>query len=121
MPVPPAPRSAPRSRRPSLEALRDAPEALQSVFENSPDVVMMIDRDRRITYINRPYAASAPADLIGADACSFVPAEHRPVMMASFARVFREGVSDRFDIVAPGGDGAPAWYESRVVPIVRDG
>jgi PAS domain S-box-containing protein len=117
----PAQRTAPRLRRPSLEALRDAPEALQSVFENSPDVVMMIDRDRRITYINRSYASSAPADLIGADACSFVPAEHRPVMTASFARVFREGVSDRFDMVGPGADGSPAWYESRVVPIVRDG
>jgi PAS domain S-box-containing protein len=114
-------RAAPRPRRPSLDALRDAPEALQSVFENSPDVVMMIDRDRRITYVNRPYASRAPADLIGADACSLVPAEHRPVMMASFARVFREGVSDRFDSVGPGGDGALAWYESRVVPIVRDG
>ena len=117
----PAPRAAPRPRRLSLDALRDAPEALQSVFENSPDVVMMIDRDRRITYINRPYASFAPADLIGADALSFVPAEHRPVMTASFARVFREGVSDRFDFVGPGADGSPAWYESRVVPIVRDG
>jgi len=82
---------------------------------------MMIDRDRRITHINRPYASSAPADLIGADACSFVPAEHRPVMTASFALVFREGVSDRFATIGPGADGSPAWYESRVVPIVRDG
>jgi PAS domain S-box-containing protein len=121
--VPPAEaaRAAPRAQRSSLDAFRDAPDALQSVFENSPDIVMMVDRDRRITYINRSFAAVAPADLLGADACSFVPAASRQVMTASLTRVFRDGVSDRFDMLGPGAEGSTAWYESRVVPIVRDG
>ncbi|MGD0485316.1 MAG: PAS domain S-box protein [Gemmatimonadales bacterium] len=116
----PGRRNTPPSRR-ALDVLQSAPEALQAVFENSPDVVMIIDRERRIQYINRYFPPFEPGRVLGADAALFTSPENRPSMTAALERVFREGVPDRYELTGPGPEGTLVSFESRVVPIIRDG
>ncbi|PWB67416.1 MAG: hypothetical protein C3F14_02245 [Deltaproteobacteria bacterium] len=115
----PAPRRKPVLKQ-ALGSL-GAPEVLQSVFEKSPDIVMIVDRERRISYVNRHFAQFQSSPVYGVDLCTFVPPEYRPAMEACYARVFRDGVSERYEVTGPGPDGAMVTYDSRVVPIVRDG
>jgi PAS domain S-box-containing protein len=115
----PAPRRKPVPKR-ALDSL-GAPEALQAVFEKSPDVVMIVDREGRISYINRHFPQFPPSQVYGADLCTFVPLEYRAAMAACYARVFRDGVSERYEVTGPGPDGSMVTYDSRVVPIVHDG
>ena len=115
------PVGAPRAARLSLDVLRTAPEALQAVFENSPDIVFIVDAQYRISYINRVLPPYTPSQVIGVNACGFVRPADRAGMEAALARVFREGVSERYEVIGPGPTGALVVYESRVVPIVRDG
>ena len=113
-------RTTPPARR-ALDVLQSAPEALQAVFENSPDVVMIVDRARRIQYINRYFPPFEPGRVLGVDATLFASPENRPSMTAALDRVFREGVPDRYELDGPGPAGTLVFYESRVVPILRDG
>jgi PAS domain S-box-containing protein len=113
------PRRKPVPKR-ALDSL-GASEALQAVFEKSPDIVMIVDRERRISYVNRLFPQLTSSQVYGADLCTFVPPEYRAAMAACYARVFRDGVSERYEVTGPGPDGSMATYDSRVVPIVHDG
>ena len=115
----PAPRRKPAPKR--ALGLLGAPDALQAVFEKSPDIVMIVDRERRISYVNRHFPQFPPSRVYGVDLCTFVPPEYREAMAACYARVFRDGISERYEVTGPGPDGSTVTYDTRVVPIVRDG
>ena len=103
-----------------LDVLHSAPEALQAVFENSPDIVMLLGPDRRISYVNRVPPPHSPPAVIGRDAWAFVTPESRTAMEAALARVYREARPDRHDVVGTGPGGARVFYESRIVPILGE-
>jgi len=104
-----------------FDILQSAPEALQAVFENSADVVMLLGADRRISYVNRVPPPHSAADVVGQDAWALVAPESRAGMEAALARVYREGRPHRHEAHGAGPGGNHVFYESRIVPIVRDG
>ena len=118
-PAPARPEGA--APHPALAALLGVPEALQSVFEHSPDIVLIVDRERRISYANRIGTVRDRSEVIGAYPCSFVPPEYGATVAESLDRVFREGLPGRYEVVGSDLSGRPAAYEYRVSPIVRGG
>jgi len=114
------------SRRPvaaapdeALEALRQAPELWQSLFENSPDTVVIVDRKRRISYINRVPAPWVRERVVGSNALDYLTPDQRAAADQLLERVFTTGTPAGREFVGPGSANRHALYEVRILPIVH--
>ncbi len=105
----------------ALEALRQAPELWQSLFENSPDTVLIVDRNRRISYINRPPAPLTREQVLGSSVLDPLPAGQRALAEQLLARVFSTATPASREFLAAGPANRPSLYEVRALPITRKG
>lgn len=86
-----------------------------------PDVVLLVDPDRKIRYINRIETTHRMEDLIGADAVKAVAEDAREEVAALIDGVFEtmEPAEHLTEVV--GNDGESTWFEGVVIPVIRDG
>jgi PAS domain S-box-containing protein len=102
------------------EALRESEERWRSLVANAPDIITTVDREGRILSINRLFS-SRLEDLLGKPVYGFVPPESVGRVRNAIDTVFREGRSMSYETLSGGPNGTPAWYSSRVGPVVLDG
>ncbi|HTT66489.1 MAG TPA: PAS domain S-box protein [Gemmatimonadales bacterium] len=118
--APRSPKAAPDADS-ALEPLRQAPELWQSLFENSPDLVLIVDRERRVSYVNRVPAHLARRDVVGGSVFDLLAPAHRAAAETVLDRVFRTARPAIREFPAAGPANAATLYEARVLPIVRQG
>jgi PAS domain S-box-containing protein len=92
---------------------------LSSLVENSPDAILITDRDRRILYVNRVEHGIDEKDVIGTPAETFVPASDRDTVLKAFEYVIESGDTMQYETELDAPDGIRR-YSTRMVPI-RDG
>ena len=92
---------------------------LRSLVENSPDSILIVDRDRRILFINRDDLGFQMERIIGAVVESFVSESERPKVVEAVEHVLMTGEPNSYDnqIDTPQGK---RWFTTRLSPIVRD-
>jgi len=112
-------RKARRDPDSALEPLRQAPELWQSLFENSPDLVLIVDRDRRVSYVNRVPARLAGKSVVGSSVFDLLAPAHRAAAEAVLDRVFRTATPAAREFPAAGPAAGATLYEARALPIVR--
>ena len=95
------------------ESLRQSEARLKTLTENAPDLVMMMDLQGRLLYINRTVAAMT----LGQDWLLWIPQEYQA--MADEARVTALGTGESQEFTAPGAaaQGEIRWYHIRISPI----
>lgn len=100
---------------------RPDPEWLLDVLKAIPSVVLLIDEDRTIRFINEPDEGYDEEEVIGAPAESFVEPDFREAFADLLDGVFETGRPERFEIPVTGGAGEREWYEGTLTPIFRGG
>ena len=63
--------------------------ALRSLVENSPDTILIADRDRRILFVNRLRYGLQRESVMGEPVESFIPEEHRAKVSSASKRCCR--------------------------------
>ncbi len=96
-------------------------EHWQSLFANSPDYILTVDRHGRITELNRAAPGSRKEDFIGCLVTDLAPKRDRDRVRALLDRVLTTGAAEIYEGVFTDAEGRPAHYESRFVPVCRDG
>ena len=121
--APRAPKKAasPAGADAALQALSQAPELLQALFESSPDLVLIVDRDRKVSYVNRAPAGRRRAQVVGASVFDFLAPAHRPAAEAILDRVFRTATPATREFPVEVAARGATLYEARALPIVRQG
>jgi PAS domain S-box-containing protein len=99
---------------------RDA-ASTRSIAENSPDNIMLLDREARIRYINFTVPDLSREAVYGTLVYEFVPAEFRDAMRHCFERVLATGKADRYETSYISKDGDISVWESRVGAVMRGG
>ncbi|HNL09280.1 MAG TPA: PAS domain S-box protein [Turneriella sp.] len=92
-------------------------ESLRAVSENSSDVLLLIDRKFRITYINRVVTGFTHKEVIGSSALDYVPADARPDYRRKLRIVFKTGKPEELELQSLGANRETAWYHVRLTPI----
>ena len=105
-------------RRQAEKALRESEATLRGLFENLPDIVVMLDRDANIQFINRtnPWPLSTRNIHIGDSAFPFVLPEHCEICRSVFKRVLSRKTTQAAELQDIFGN----WWSCRMVPIVGD-
>jgi two-component system, cell cycle sensor histidine kinase and response regulator CckA len=96
-------------------------EQWRALYEGSPDFIFTVDLEGRITSLNHPAAGLTLEGVIGLPVLDFVPPEDRATVQALLERVRTSGRPETFQGVSIGEGGQPAYYESLLLPVWRDG
>jgi len=106
----------------NLQAALASSEALaRSVLMATPDIILTVDRQARIQYVNRVPAGITAASTLGHAVVDFVAPPSREMVRAAIDRVFATGEPGAYEVAARGPYDEPAWYTTRLAPIWRDG
>lgn len=98
------------------------PVDYRSVLALIPDIIIVVDRDRVIRYINRVEPGYDAATVIGTDAAQYVDPALKNKFMAKLASLFERGEGFELDSRSPATDaGGERWYRTRYLPISKGG
>lgn len=105
-----------------LEASRGEGEALlrrwRSVVENAPEIILLVDRDLNVEFINHTEGPYLPADLVGKPLANFMPPDEINRVMGYLREVFESGQPTSYVTRAIGPDGeVSGTYSARVGPL----
>jgi PAS domain S-box-containing protein len=107
-------------RRQWEEALRDAKEKWVSLTENTDDIVMIVDNNGVIRYVNRTMPPYTPEETVGKTVYEYVSAEQQSIIEKSFKEVIRTGKSDNYQISSNIPKTGTVWFNTKIVPIKHD-
>jgi PAS domain S-box-containing protein len=104
-------------RRRAEAALRESEERWRSVAQNAPDIVIIVDRDQKIQFINRTVPGFSVDEVVGTDQLEYIEPEYRDRVRRNIEQVFLTGEAGQYEIRGYGPDGRVSWYETHVGPI----
>jgi PAS domain S-box-containing protein len=78
------------------DAVRDAKEKWASLTENTDDIVMIVDGNGVIQYINRTIPPYTPEETVGKTVYEYIPREQHDVFEKSLREVFKTGKPDSY-------------------------
>jgi beta-phosphoglucomutase len=103
-------------RHEAEEALRESEAKLRSLFENIPDIVVVVDRDGNVRFINHGLQPSDIRTMLGVSIFTFIAPEHQAVLRRSLDQAISSGLPQ----IAEAQDILGRWWSCRVVPLVTD-
>lgn len=101
-----------------LEEARASQEVLlrrwRSVVENAPDIILLVDRELKVEFINRTEGPYAPEDLVGHPLAEFMPADEVEQVVTHLQDVLATGRSAYYTTraISPEGE-ILGVYDSR--------
>jgi PAS domain S-box-containing protein len=96
-------------------------ERWRSLVQTAPDIILIVNPDGTIRYINRTQPQFNLSEVIGTSAYDYVHVDHRAAMKACYERVIRTGEVETIEVAVDAPDGSLTWYAARVGPFVENG
>jgi len=107
-------------RKKTEALLQRSEERWRSLVENAPNIIIVVDREGTIQYINRTVAGFSREETVGKKAYDYVEAEHHEAMRKTIEQVFKSGNTGSYVIKGKGPQGRDSWYETLVGPVKSD-
>jgi PAS domain S-box-containing protein len=101
--------------------LQDSEARWRSLVENAADLILTVDREGTILFMNRTPPGLTVPEVLGKSAYDFIEPEHWVMVKAAIAGVFSTCNPDHYEIWARGPHNTLAWYSTRVAPVIKDG
>ncbi|MCA9115296.1 MAG: PAS domain S-box protein, partial [Planctomycetaceae bacterium] len=92
-----------------------------SLTESSPEFILVVNRERRIEWINRTQPDLTREQVIGQPVINFIPRNAQAEPEDVIEHVFRTGQPHTHEVQARGEGGRICWFLSRVGPIFDEG
>jgi PAS domain S-box-containing protein len=109
-------------RQRTAEALRETESKWRQLAQTAPNVIVSLDRDGNILFINRPAAgAKQVEELIGTNCYDYIPPEQHEKFRQAVEYVFQTQQPTAFEIAARGVDGILRWWASHFGPVIVNG
>ncbi len=100
-----------------MDTFGNADERLRLIIDHSPDLILTLDRDAKIRFINRTLPQFTVEGVLGTSAFDYIREEDRERYRKAFHDVLATGEPREVEIVSDG----PACWLARFVPVRRDG
>ena len=108
-------------RKRAEDALRASEEKWRSLVANAPDLIMSVDRQGKLLFLNRTVEDHTLERVIGTSAFDYISPAFRTDLREALNEAFERGTASSIELIGDGPHGLPAWYSSRVGPIWLNG
>lgn len=102
---------------------RESDEKLAALVATLPGLVMTIDRDLRVTWVNRYEGGFTPEQVLGVSALAFVAPDFQEIARRAFDEALQTGKPARYETEGYSSEDMtkPAHYAVHVGPVLIDG
>ncbi|MFH1830287.1 MAG: PAS domain S-box protein [Pseudomonadota bacterium] len=107
-------------RKQAENALKESESKWRSLTEHSPDIILNVDHDSKIQFVNHTVSGLTPEKTIGRSIYDFMPPKYHKLVKNKFEETFRTGHSTAYESEGLGPDGTISWYSCRIEPIKSD-
>jgi PAS domain S-box-containing protein len=108
-------------RKKAEESLRKSEDRWRSLIENAPNVILIVDRDGKIQFINRTVIDASQEEMIGKSIYNYIDHKHHNEVRKTIEQVFQTGEGGGYEASGAGSNGSTSWYKTNVGPIRHDG
>ena len=108
-------------RRKKDEAIERSESRWRSLVENAPDIIMNVDREGSITFINKVVEGYRMEDVLGTSMFDFTDESSHHILREALDHVFETGTPTSYEVGAPGANHQPATWSAHMGPIISDG
>ncbi len=100
--------------------LQKSESRFRALFENSPDHIFMVNRNKNIEYINHVAPELKKEEVVGANLLDFQTEEGRIKVEKALNYTFETGKPTTYEIEFPLPSGGARYYASSVAPVFHD-
>jgi len=108
-------------RKPSKRQPLTSGDDWRSLADNAPNLILVVDREGVIHYINQTVPGLAVEEVVGKSHYDYATPGYRKMMKKAIGHVFETGTTTSYEIEGVGPDGRASWYTSQLGPIKRKG
>jgi PAS domain S-box-containing protein len=99
------------------EALRESESKWRSLVENSPDYILVLNKDLTVEYVNYGIPGLiSPDKLIGSSILLFLDEQQRPDVRKILEQVIESKQPERYETYLQAPDGTKMYYETNAMP-----
>jgi len=98
-------------------ALRESGEKWRSLVQNAANMIIIVNRDSTIQFINRTPPGFRVEQVVGESIYGHIRREYHHVVRETIEQVLETGEPGSYQIVGDGPHGRDAWYDTQVGPI----
>jgi PAS domain S-box-containing protein len=90
------------------------------LVEEAPDIILTVDRNYRILFINKTPDGMSPEQAIGTSVLDYVDPGFHELVKKSIEQIFETGEPDYYEISARGPNDSQSWYSTRLGAIKQE-
>jgi PAS domain S-box-containing protein len=99
------------------EALQESENRWRSLAENAPDIILTLDREGKILFINKTDIGITVDQAIGTNLLDYVPSENQDLVRQSIQKVFETGSNVHYETSVQGQNDRNLWYMTHIGPV----
>jgi len=104
------------------DALRESEDKMRSIFSTVPGFILNVDREGKITFVNRTVPGSLAEEVVGTSVYEHIPADYHPALQRALEEVFARGeVVELETAVTPVDTEVTMWSLNRIGPVTKNG
>ena len=97
--------------------LKESEEKWRSLTENTNDIIMIVEKDGRIQYMNKTVPPYTVEEVIGKKVYDYIPKEQYHVMEKALKTVFETKQPTSYEVSSDIPDFGILWFETKIIPI----
>lgn len=108
-------------RKRSEDALRESEARWRTLMENTPQLILTINRAGEILFVNRTFQGFSRDKMLGKPIFTYIPGTDNPKKQETLRMVFSDRNTASFETSIARGDGDEGWFSCNISPVVDNG
>ncbi|MES2591572.1 MAG: PAS domain S-box protein [Bacteroidota bacterium] len=104
-------------RRKAEEKIKKSEEKYRSVVENAADIIITVDSNEIIQFINHTQIGMTTEQIVGKNMYDFIPPYYHEFVKQKIKKIYDTKKSQSYEIQGQHLDGSTAWYSTNAGPV----